>query len=262
MGNAGVTGETKVTKEDAVSVVLAAFKGREPGHKVALKDLASHLTQPEQDQGPLESESPQWRTSYQMMTARSNHSTGPFKSSVGMVLGGPTPRSERGAISWRKAIDSGMLSRNERMTKVRQMFDAMDEDHSRVVTHDEFVEDLRADGVDTKEAKKLFAEIDETRTGRLTLAKFDHYVAVHTLSMVRDTFKKLDTSKDRQITKKEFITYFLGNGLSKKQAFALWSHMDRNQNGKVNFVEYRDWASETLSQASLDDVSVQLGLST
>jgi len=141
------------------------------------------------------------------------------------------------------------------------MFQALDNDKNRIVTRDEFLADMQNDGMDATAAATLFKELDETRTGHVTLAKFDHYVAVHTLSIVRDTFHKLDVSHDRQVTKKEFLHYFLGNGLSQKQGNTLWSHMDINGNGKINFVEYRDWAKENLTVASLDEVAVSLGLS-
>lgn len=147
------------------------------------------------------------------------------------------------------------------MSKIRMMFDALDGNDDRVVPREDFVDILMHEGTDPKDAAALFLQLDEAHTGRLTLAKFDHYVAVHTLSMVRDTFKVLDESHDRQVQRKEFIQYFLGNGLSKQQAKDLWNNMDANGNGKINFVEYRDWAREVLASASLDEVAVQLRLS-
>eukprot|EP00440_Ansanella_granifera_P043421 gb/GFBE01047070.1/.p1 GENE.gb/GFBE01047070.1/~~gb/GFBE01047070.1/.p1 ORF type:complete len:274 (+),score=42.75 gb/GFBE01047070.1/:1-822(+) len=273
MGNSQgpVTADTPITKEEATSAVLAAFQGTSSGQKMSIKQIASHLPPSPNVTGAgdagCQPENPHWRTSYQMMTDRTPRKpppAGPLKSFGGMVIGGATPRSRGGAttgFSWRAAIDSGLVTRDQRMSKIRQMFQALDNDSSRVVTREEFISDLQTDGIDGKEATALFNELDETHTGRLTLAKFDHYVAVHTLSMVRDTFKKLDQSHDRQLSKKEFVQYFLGNGLSHDQADALWSHMDANGNGQINFVEYRDWAKETLATASLDEVSMKLGLS-
>lgn len=179
-----------------------------------------------------------------------------------MVIGGSTPRVPDGSTTnWSAAISSGRLTRDARMGKIRNMFEALDTDRDRVVTQEEFVDALHVEGLDAREAVHMFREIDESRTGRLTLAKFDHYVAVHTLAIVRDTFKKLDASHDRQIKREEFVRYFLGNGLSKGQARSLWDSMDTNRNGKINFVEYRDWATETLTTTSLDDIAVGLGLS-
>ena len=78
---------------------------------------------------------------------------------------------------------------------------------------------------------------------------------------MRDSFKQLDASHDRQIVKKEFVGYFLGNGLSKAQCRALWDGIDANHNGKISFVEYRDWAQDTLAVTSLEDVATSLGMS-
>ena len=78
---------------------------------------------------------------------------------------------------------------------------------------------------------------------------------------MRDSFKQLDASHDRQIAKKEFVQYFLGNGLSKAQCHALWDGIDGNHNGKISFVEYRDWAQDTLAVTSLEDVAMSLGMS-
>ena len=103
--------------------------------------------------------------------------------------------------------------------------------------------------------------IDETHTRKLSLTKFEHYCSCHTLQIVRDSFKQLDASHDRQVVKREFVKYFLGNGLSKAQCRALWDAIDANRNGKVSFVEYRDWAQETLAVASLEDVAASLGMS-
>lgn len=257
-----VTADTEVTKEEATAAVLSAFRG--PVQRLPIKDIASHVEKRIPQSHVEDGENAHWRTSYQMMTTRKPlTSTGPLKGGAGMVIGGYTPRSTRGAraFTWRAAIDSGRLSRDTRMSKIRMMFDALDGNDDRVVPREEFVDFLIHDGTDPKDAAALFNELDEARTGRLTLAKFDHYVSCHTLSMVRDTFKNLDESHDRQIQRREFVHYFLGNGLSKKQAKDLWNHIDQNGNGKVNFVEYRDWAREVLASSSLDEISVQLGLS-
>merc|ERR1712196_47809 len=102
-------------------------------------------------------------------------------------------------ITWKAALDRGTMTRDARMTKIRTMFDALDIDGSHVVTENEFVQALAEEGVVEKEARVLFREIDDSGTKRLTVAKFDHYVAVHTLTIVREAFKTIDASKDRQI---------------------------------------------------------------
>jgi len=181
---------------------------------------------------------------------------------TGRVLAGAAQQgSAGGGISWQAAIASGPITRDERMGKIRNMFGALDLDNNHIVTEGEFVEAMAAEGITVGEAKLLFKQMDDARMGRLTLAKFDHYVAVHTLAIVRSSFKSLDAKHDRQIKRKEFAMYFLGNGLSRHQVSRLWDDIDKNGNGKVNFVEFRDWALETLETTSLDQVAANLGLS-
>jgi len=166
------------------------------------------------------------------------------------------------SISWKRALDAAAMTRDQRMAKIRMMFDALDLDNNNIVTEDEFVSALSEEGILEKEARMLFREMDDSHTRRLTVAKFDHYAAVHTLAIVRDSFKSLDASKDRQICRKEFALYFMGNGLSKRQVSRLWEQIDVNNNGKINFTEYRDWSRDVLEMVSLDQVAVSLGLST
>ncbi|CAE8582591.1 unnamed protein product [Polarella glacialis] len=268
MGNVSAVGpDTKVTKDQAMSAVMEAFRGKQFGDQMSIKDIAAALSlqacEPEVEEPAKDAVNPLYRTSYQMMTDRKPlKSSATLAGSAGMVIGGHTPRAKGGPlISWNATISSGSLTRDMRMVKVRNMFEALGNDHSRDVTQEEFVAALATEEVDTKEAIALFREIDESRTGRLTMAKFDHYVAVLALSIVRDTFKRLDASKDRQVQKEEFVRYFLGNGLSKDQVMSLWQAIDPNGNGKVCFQEYRDWAKEALTTSSLDDISASLGLS-
>lgn len=165
------------------------------------------------------------------------------------------------SVTWKAALDRGTMTRDARMKKIRTMFDAMDLDGSHVVTETEFVLHLSEEGVVEKDARVLFREIDDSGTRRLTVAKFDHYVAVHTLKIVRDSFKSIDASKDRQIQRKEFAMYFMGNGLTKAQVSRLWNQIDCNNNGKINFTEFRDWGNDMLAGQSLDQVAMSIGMS-
>mmetsp|Transcript_8579 Transcript_8579/g.17790 ORF Transcript_8579/g.17790 Transcript_8579/m.17790 type:complete len:265 (+) Transcript_8579:3-797(+) len=264
MGQASsATKDTRVTKEQALGAVAAAFEGRGRLETVAIEDIvrASPVTSVERPD--------RWKTTSSEMHAWNrpppqggSKPAGPLVSGgQQLVQGGRRAPVGGEAIAWKDAIESGSMTRDARMSKVRAMFDALDKDDSHVVTEEEFVQALMSEGVDQREAVSLFRQMDESHSGHLTVAKFDHYVAVHTLSIVRDTFKKLDESKDRQIQRTEFVRYFLGNGLSKRQASRLWEEMDKNQNGKINFVEYRNWALETLATTSLGQVAAKLGLS-
>eukprot|EP00933_Yihiella_yeosuensis_P081545 TRINITY_DN95184_c0_g1_i1.p1 TRINITY_DN95184_c0_g1~~TRINITY_DN95184_c0_g1_i1.p1 ORF type:complete len:276 (-),score=30.61 TRINITY_DN95184_c0_g1_i1:55-882(-) len=270
-GSQSINADTHVNKDQAITAVLDAFKDKSTGHTISIRDVASHA---QGSEGPgnlggsfasetrLQHDNGHWRTSYQVMTSR-DHTPAPTsaRGCTGMTIGGYTPRGGGGNSTWTKAISSGALTRDTRMVKVRHMFEAMDQDNTSDITKEEFMAVLIGEGIPQKDAVELFHSIDESHSGRITLAKFDHYVAVHTLGMVRQTFKSLDSSNDRQIQKQEFVRYFLGNGVSKRQAALIWLDMDKNSNGRINFVEYRDWAQATLQNASIDEVAINLGLS-
>jgi len=174
--------------------------------------------------------------------------------------GGVQESVSNDVLTWTSVLSQGHLTRDQRMQMIRTMFEALDVDDSGMVTKGEFVSYMGTHAVPKAEAVKLFHDMDESHTGRLTIAKFDHYCAVRTLAMVRATFKQLDPSHDRQIKKKEFCAYFMGNGMGKRQINALWDKMDSNRNGKVNFVEYRDWAADNLQQEDLNDIAIDLGI--
>merc|ERR1712218_362168 len=116
-------------------------------------------------------------------------------------------------------------------------------------------------GVSRNEADAMFKEMDQSGSGVITVAKFDHYAAMHTLDMVKQIFKSIDTSSDKQILKQEFKTYFMENGLNQAQAHKLWDSMDLNRNGKISFIEFRDWGLQVLETHSLEEVAAGLGLS-
>lgn len=264
--------DTKVSKEQALSAVSDAFEGTPRSGVVTIEDICrAAAVGAARQPGRLD----RWKTTNSDMhnwTQKAHHMQGntprtPRMSSLAsggrMMAGsaGLSPSTLPPSISWKAAIDAGAMTRDTRMSKIRTMFDALDLDGSHVVTVEEFVSALKSEGILERDARNLFREIDDSHTGRLTVAKFDHYSAVHTLAIVRDSFKSLDASKDRQIQRKEFAMYFMGNGLSKHQASLLWDQMDRNNNGKINFTEYRDWAQEVLDITSLDQVAVRLGMS-
>lgn len=269
-----MTENTRVTKDQAIAAVVEAFKGKPDWHTVPIKDIVLGAPLPDPGAGAgtiggtpranFDTTGRHWKTTGQRM----NHwCTKPQETPRSpLTLGGQnmvSGNTHRGAaeISWAAVIGSGPLTRDQRMAKIRTMFAAMDQDKSNVVTKGEFVSVMQSEGIEVNEAHALFKQMDESRTGRLTIAKFDHAVAVHTLKMIRDTFKALDHSHDRQIQREEFVRYFLGNGLDQQQASRLWDSIDQNHNGQINFVEYRDWAQETLQTESLDQVALKLGLS-
>mmetsp|Transcript_64060 Transcript_64060/g.169718 ORF Transcript_64060/g.169718 Transcript_64060/m.169718 type:complete len:249 (-) Transcript_64060:71-817(-) len=246
MGGA-TSAESRVTKQQAMAAVAEAFRGKASASSMSIRDIV--VAGCEQNSG--------WSTS--------NHSMNQWQQGARPQVPPPalapaTPPAESGP-DWVLATEGGTMTRDTRMSKIRTLFSSLDSDGSHIVDREEFVTGMRAQGMDPREAADLFAEMDASRTGHLTVAKFDHFVAMQTLTMVKNVFKNLDDSHDRQIDKTEFKTYFMNNGLSPAQAKALWDDIDLNRNGKVSFVEFRDWASETLATQSLAQVAHSLGLS-
>jgi len=263
----------KVTKDQALSAVSDAFDQLPRGGLSSIEEIVkAGCTNFAKTPTRLD----RWKTTSSDMhnwTMKTHHQHGSPRPQAttprqnALVSGGrlmatsPHQLMGTGGITWKTAIEGGTLTRNERMSKIRMMFDSLDQDENHVVTWDEFLNTMTSEGTSEQEARHLFREMDDSHTGRLTIAKFDHYVAVKTLAIVRSSFKTLDSSTDRQISQKEFKMYFLGNGLSKRQVRNLWDAMDKNRNGKINFVEYRDWAGDVLETTSLDQVAVSLGMS-
>jgi Ca2+-binding EF-hand superfamily protein len=268
-----VSKDTKVTKDQALSAVADAFDGTPRAGMVSIEDIVrAGRVAAEKQPTRLD----HWKTTSVDMhswSLKPSHLHAQFNSprmktqsplaSGGRIMAGSnlSVTTLSPSISWKRALDAGGMTRDQRMGKLRVLFDALDVDGSQTVTEDELVAAVAEEGILEKEARALFREMDDSHTGRLTVAKFDHYVAVHTLAIVRDSFKSLDASKDRQILRKEFAMYFMGNGLSKHQVSSLWDKMDQNRNGKISFTEYRDWARDMLETTSLDQVALSLGLS-
>lgn len=274
-----ISKDTKVTKEQALSAVADAFEGTPRAGVVSIEDIVRNATMSAERQpqrldrwNTTSSDMNKWSlkahhrpyinsprppADNKPLLAGGKFMCGPGQNELKLLSTSTLPPS----ISWKRALDAGAMTRDKRMAKIRMMFEALDLDNNKVVTEQEFVAALSEEGVLEKEARSLFREMDDSNTGRLTVAKFDHYAAVHTLAIVADSFKSLDASKDRQIQRKEFALYFMGNGLSKRQASRLWQEIDTNSNGKINFTEFRDWARDTLETTSLDQVAMSLGLS-
>merc|ERR1712133_7184 len=59
-------------------------------------------------------------------------------------------------ISWKDAIESGAMTRDARMVKIRAMFDALDEDGDHIIDEEEFVQALQSEDLDAREASSLF----------------------------------------------------------------------------------------------------------
>ena len=105
-------------------------------------------------------------------------------------------------------------------------------------------------------AEDLFREIDVTRTGKVTKAKFGHFVSVKTVESVLLAFKGADQDGNRQLTGYEFGQFARKHGISRKRSDDLWEKLDYNGNGKLSFKEFRDFAVERMAPETIQ-VSVR-----
>jgi len=147
----------------------------------------------------------------------------------------------------------------ERLQKIEAIFASVDADGSKVITRGEFVGALTTApgesiwGVFTAAAADaLFDEIDVSKTGKITKAKFGHFVDVKTIESLQAQFKSADSDRDRQLTLQEFRGYGRRLGITRQRTDALWAKIDENGNGKINFVEFRNWARDRLAPATVD----------
>ena len=83
------------------------------------------------------------------------------------------------------AIRKGTITRNARMGRIKELFESLDDDDDKVVVKGEFLTGLADDGFDRASAEALFAEIDTSQSGRITVAKFDLFAVVRTITAVR-----------------------------------------------------------------------------
>ena len=91
-------------------------------------------------------------------------------------------------------------------------------------------------------------------SGKVTKAKFGHYIDVKTVEKVRSQFKGADTDGDRQLTKFEFNAFVKKSGIPRKRGEALWDKVDANGNGKINFKEFKNFAEERMAPATIDEL--------
>eukprot|EP00927_Polykrikos_kofoidii_P010409 TRINITY_DN14398_c0_g2_i1.p1 TRINITY_DN14398_c0_g2~~TRINITY_DN14398_c0_g2_i1.p1 ORF type:complete len:244 (+),score=46.52 TRINITY_DN14398_c0_g2_i1:54-734(+) len=213
-----VTGRTRVTREIASSALENAFS--DGAESVTIHELIQAGKQPEPE---LDNEDD--------AAAVAPHHEG---------------------LSWTEALTDKGISRFEMADKIKAIFEAMDEDDDHLITKREFTRALVETGHSQTDALTLFKEIDNTGSGKLSFAKFQAYQRVHVINLVRDAFKDADMERDRQLSKREFFTFFLGQGLTKQSCADFWDKIDVNGNKKVNFVEFRDWATEAVQEEAIN----------
>eukprot|EP00931_Biecheleriopsis_adriatica_P003729 TRINITY_DN105500_c0_g1_i1.p1 TRINITY_DN105500_c0_g1~~TRINITY_DN105500_c0_g1_i1.p1 ORF type:complete len:264 (+),score=63.26 TRINITY_DN105500_c0_g1_i1:49-840(+) len=259
MGGASSSEDTRVTRQEAMAAVSQAFQGKGSTATLSIKEIVLAGRASGDTWKTSNHRMHEWRAGSTPNSPARVAPAGGYPSSPGPPAPGGSPGQVRD-ISWNKLLESGPMTRDARMAKIRMMFNALDQDDSKVIEREEFVAALAAEGMDQQEGQALFRKMDTTNSGKLTIAKFDNYVATTTLELIKDTFKLLHPSKDRVVEKKEFKAYFMGNGLSQDQASALWNSLDTNKNGKISFIEFREWAQDAFISESVDQVAAKLGI--
>ena len=156
------------------------------------------------------------------------------------------------SIDWNLLLKSP-LSRDARAVECRNLFDTFDDNDDKCINDDEFVAVSLRNGISETEARETFRRMDATGSGVMTVAKFDHFIYLETLRLVAETFKDVDTERDRHITKKELKMFYLSRGLSVAQAKASWETMNTKLDDKVSFVEWREWARTYLASAAISE---------
>ena len=101
-----------------------------------------------------------------------------------------------------------------------------------------------------EEANHLFNDVTSGR-GSVSLAKLDAYVRA---SAVQEAIRKYRSANDGdQLTHVSFMAFMKGEGVHPSDALAMWHRIDENRNGKVNLVEFRDWAADMLKLSTLTE---------
>lgn len=112
---------------------------------------------------------------------------------------------------------------------------------------------MTTEGMPEDDARRIFEEIDDSNTGRITMSKFLHYNVVASINSMQKHFKEMDDDKDRQITKDDFFTFFLRSN-SESTTSKLWTKLDANANKKINFTEWKAWAEDVCAVQSIGEV--------
>ena len=93
---------------------------------------------------------------------------------------------------WKAAVLDEPLSRDDRAVALRAIYDSLDEEGDHSISRREYITTMVARGATWEEASASFKAMDDMGSGRLTVAKFDHYIMKETVELVRTSFKEMD----------------------------------------------------------------------
>jgi len=170
--------------------------------------------------------------------------------------GTPRDTAKQSASPWEVPARS---ADEERHRKIELIFKKLDADGSKVIKMDEFVAALTTRAGDSiwgafsaDDARALFKQIDVTRTGKITKAKFGHFVDVKSVEAIRAMFKEADNDGNRQISSGEFKNFARRTSIPRSRVDALWAKLDANDNGRVSWREFVAFAEGRMKPATID----------
>ena len=147
--------------------------------------------------------------------------------------------------------------RRKDIARMKEKFRAMDTDGNLLVDLKEFTKLVTGKGglfptMTTNEVKKLFDEIDVTKSTTISYAEFDAWTkslgGIHVLEhkdfvRIREQFKEMDKDGDKQISPSEFQTGInrVFPSLNTADCEQLFKEIDGNGNGSISFNEYDAW---------------------
>jgi len=168
-------------------------------------------------------------------------------------------REEKEPIKVDPGIEQIKQKRKE-LQKLKKKFRAMDKDGDLLVDQSEFFKLVTgSEGLFPKmtvlEVKKLFEDIDVTKSGKISFAEFDAWVqslgGVHVMEhkdfvKIRQQFVDMDKNKDKKISLEEFTTAFgkVFPKMNSEEAVRLFNEIDVSHNGTIEFEEYDSWVKQ------------------
>jgi len=128
---------------------------------------------------------------------------------------------------------------------LRCTFIQMDKDNSGMICIDEFQSAMQSTGMDEKQVKKLFEDMDIDGTGTIEYSEFISTALLVNNAITKedliDAFNKLDTDADGSVNSKELLTVledYASVDDAKKMISEMEQHHSAKRDGKVTRAEF------------------------
>jgi len=144
-----------------------------------------------------------------------------------------------------------------KLSKLKSKFRDMDKDGNKLVDVNEFgkiVKDAFSN-LTNNEVKKLFEEVDVSKSGSISYAEFDSWIKkLGGLSVlehkdfidIRNKFKAMDKDGDQKISRDEFVNVCceLFPFILSKDSAKLFDEIDISKDGNIQFNEFDQWVKK------------------